>query len=91
MNNRRAKVAATATVLGLGALGGVALETNQGLPAPTAQVSGAESASVVTGASSTAAASAQPVALNETATTRPPIVTRASGGAAPRSFAPVDD
>ena len=33
MNNRRAKLMAGATVLGLGALGGVALGTNPGLPA----------------------------------------------------------
>ena len=33
MTNRRAKIAATATVLGLGALGGVALGTNPGVPA----------------------------------------------------------
>ena len=91
MSIRRAKIAATATVLGLGALGGVALETNQGLPAQVAQAGHASSGAVVTGASSTAAATSQPVALTEGATTRPPIVTRASGGAAPNSFAPVDD
>lgn len=33
MNNRRAKLVAGATVLGLGALGGVAMSTNQGVPA----------------------------------------------------------
>lgn len=91
MNNRRAKIAATATVLGLGALGGVALGTNQGLPAQVAQSGGAGAASVVTGASGTAAVVAtQPVALSESAKTRSPIVTRASGGVAP-GIAPVDD
>jgi hypothetical protein len=90
MSNRRAKIAATATVLGLGALGGVALGTNQGVPTQVAQSGGAGSASVVTGASGTAAVTSQPVALSESTQTRPPIVTRASGGAAP-GVVPVDD
>jgi hypothetical protein len=89
MTNRRAKVAATATVLGLGALGGVALGTNQGLPTQVAQVGGGKSASIVTGASGTGATASQPAALSEGASTRPPIVTRASG--ATGSLAPVDD
>lgn len=84
MSNRRAKAAATATVLGLGALGGVAMATNQGLPAQTV---GATTASVTTSASG--AATSQPATLSEGASTRPPIVTRASGGAG--SLAPVDD
>lgn len=78
-------------MLGLGALGGVALESNQGLPAPTAQAGPGAAAPVLTGASSTAATATQPVALKAGATTRPPIVTRASGGAAPASLAPLDD
>jgi hypothetical protein len=82
MNNRRAKAAATATVLGLGALGGVAMATNQGLPAQ----SGATTASVTTSASGTMA---QPAALSEGASTRAPIVTRSSGCAG--GFVPVDD
>jgi hypothetical protein len=90
MDNRRAKIAATATVLGLGALGGVALGTNQGLPAQVAQSGGGGSVSVVTSASGTAAVTSQPVALSESAKPRPPIVTRASGGAAP-GVAPVDE
>jgi hypothetical protein len=88
MSIRRAKVAAGATVIGLAALGGVAMGTNQGLPA-SSQSAGAESASVVTGASSTATPSAgQPIALREGAESRAPIVTRASGGA---SSTPLDD
>jgi hypothetical protein len=75
MNNRRAKAAATATVLGLGALGGVAMATNQGLPVQTGS---ATTASVTTSASG--AATGQAAAPNEGASTRPPIVTRASGG-----------
>lgn len=77
MTNRRAQIAATATVLGLGALGGVALGTNHGVPAATQGVAG--STSVVTSASGAVAPASQPVALHST-TTRPPIVTRASGG-----------
>ncbi len=88
MNNRRAKAAATATVLGLGALGGVAMATNQGVPAQVAQ-GGATTASVITGASGTGAATSQTVAPSEGASTRPPIVTRASGGGG--SLAPIDD
>ena len=51
MDNRRAKLAAGATVLGLGALGGVALGTNQGIPAATQQAAGGSSAPIVTRAS----------------------------------------
>jgi hypothetical protein len=81
MTNRRAKIAATATVLGLGALGGVALESNHGVPAATQSAAGSGgTASVVTSASGAVASpTSQPVALRN-ATTRPPIVTRASGG-----------
>ena len=88
MNNRRAKLAAGATVLGLGALGGVALGTNQGIPATTQQLAGtAGSAPVVTSASG--AAVSQPIAVRTASETRPPIVTRASGGALPS--AKIDD
>ncbi len=80
MTNRRAKFAATATVLGLGALGGVALGTNHGVPAATQGAVGS-SGSVVTSASGAVASTSQPVAL-PSATTRPPIVTRASGAGA---------
>jgi len=81
MNNRRAKSIAGATILGLGALGGAAMATNQGIPA-SQQL--AANGSVVTSASG--ATAAQPASA--TASTRPPIVTRASGGGAP---AEVDD
>lgn len=81
MNNRRAKLAAGATVLGLGALGGVALGTNHGVPAATQRVAVAPgSAPVVTTASG--AIVNQPVAVRSGASTRPPIVTRASGAGA---------
>jgi hypothetical protein len=87
MNNRRAKLAAGATVLGLGALGGVALGTNPGVPAATQQVAGARgSAPIVTSASGTTATPAtQPIAVRTNPGTRPPIVTRASGGVLPAS------
>ena len=77
MNNRRAKLMASATVLGLGALGGVAMSTNQGIP-PTQQLAANGSSAVVTSASG--AVAAQPVAATNT---RAPIVTRASGGGLP--------
>lgn len=82
MTTRQAKIAATATMLGLGALGGVALGTNPGAPVATQQVGGGGSAtaSVVTGASGASAVPAsQAVALHRS-TPRAPIVTRASGG-----------
>jgi hypothetical protein len=78
MSGKRAKIAATATVLGLGALGGVALESNHGLPAQTAQVRSGSGA-VVTTASGAVAPATQTVVSGEAATTRAPIVTRASG------------
>lgn len=78
MNNRRAKLMASTTVLGLGALGGVAMSTNQGIP-PTQQLAANGSSAVVTSASG--AVAAQPVAA--TTNTRAPIVTRASGGSLP--------
>lgn len=78
MNNRRAKLMAGVTVLGLGALGGAAMSTNQGVPA-TQQLSANGSSAVVTSASG--AVAAQPVVA--TTRTRAPIVTRASGGGLP--------
>lgn len=77
MNNLRAKLMAGATVLGLGALGGIAMGTNQGLP--TARQLAASGSGIVTGASG--AVATQPASA--TASTRPPIVTRASGGGVP--------
>jgi hypothetical protein len=87
MSTRRAKLAAGATVLGLGALGGVALGTNQGVPAAaTQQVAGGSSARIVTSASGAAATPAsQPIAVRTNPGTRPPVVTRASGGGPPES------
>ncbi|HET7122365.1 MAG TPA: hypothetical protein VFI17_14075 [Solirubrobacterales bacterium] len=87
MTNRRAKIAAGATVVGLAALGGAALGSNPDLPAPTGQMaSSGGSAAVVTGASGAAVPTTQTVAVKSEV--RPPIVTRASG--APGA-APVDD
>jgi len=81
-SHERAKLIAGATVVGLGALGGVAMQTNQGIPAT--QLASTQSGAITTSASG--AVTTQPVAA--TASTRPPIVTRASGAAAPVS---VDD
>jgi hypothetical protein len=79
MTNRRAKVAAGATVVGLAALGGVALGSNHG-PSFATQAGSGATASVVTGASGAATAPvAQTVAAHRNA--GEPIVTRASGGA----------
>ncbi len=81
MTNRRAKIAAGATVLGLGALGGAALGTNHGIPAASQRLAAAgRSAPVVTTASG--AIVSQPAAVGAGASTRPPIVTRASGAGA---------
>jgi hypothetical protein len=87
MTNRRAKIAAGATVVGLGALGGFALGTNPGMPAQqVASVNG--SSPVVTSASGAAAAPAtQNASLQEN---RVPIVTRASGGAGGTNFTEED-
>lgn len=92
MNSRasktRARVAAGATVLGLGALGATALGTNPGhLPGgPQAQTG--RSVAVTTAASGTSTAAVAQPAPGETAVRRP-IVTRSSGGGAPA--AEVDD
>lgn len=77
MTNRRAKIAAGATVVGLAALGGAALGSNPGMPVAQQVASGGHAA-VVTSASGATATAAQPVALK--GETRPPVVTRASGG-----------
>jgi hypothetical protein len=83
MTNRRAKIAAGATVLGLGALGGVALGSNHGLPAVTQRVaSGSGAAPVVTTASGAVVPATQPAVAGSEAG-RPPIVTRASGAGVP--------
>jgi hypothetical protein len=95
MKNTRARLAAAATVLGLGALGGVAMETNHGLPAasqPIASTATAGQGPIVTSASGAAAPASQPVALPSATTTRPPIVTGASGSGAGRpGLVEVDD
>ena len=90
MNSKRAKLAAGATVLGLGALGGAALGTNPGLPAAAQQATGGAGAKIVTSASGATTAVSQPVALRTSASARPPIVTRASG-AGPLPGTEVDD
>jgi len=78
MTNRRAKIAAGATVVGLAALGGVALGTNPGMPVSQQVASNGGAPGVVTSASGAATLpSAQNVALHGK---RAPIVTRASGG-----------
>jgi hypothetical protein len=81
MNNRRAKLMAGATVVGLGALGGAAMATNPGIPASGQLAAAGSPGVVVTSASGTAVT--QPAVAGTKANTRPPIVTRASGGAAP--------
>lgn len=87
MTNRRAKIAAGATVVGLAALGGAALGSNPGMPAATPGTASGGSAAVVTSASGATVPTAQTVALKSEA--RPPIVTRASGGGL--GAAPEDD
>jgi hypothetical protein len=78
MTNRRAKIAAGATVVGLAALGGVAMGTNPGMPVTQQVASTNGSSPVVTSASGAATMPATGnAALHQT---RPPIVTRASGG-----------
>jgi hypothetical protein len=83
LNGKRAKITATATVLGLAGLAGVAIESNHGLPVEAA---GVGSNGIVTHASgATTAASSRAGSAGQA-----PIVTRASGGAS-SSLTPVDD
>jgi hypothetical protein len=89
MNSRRAKLAAGATVLGLGALGGAALGSNPGMPV-VQHASGGAGGRIVTSASGTATAVSQPIAGRPGSSARPPIVTRASG-AGPLPGTEVDD
>jgi hypothetical protein len=79
MTNRRAKIAAGATVVGLAALGGAALGSNPGVPSASQQAASGATASVVTSASGATVPASQTVALHRNATTRAPIVTRSSG------------
>jgi hypothetical protein len=82
MNNRRAKLMAGATVLGLGALGGAAMGTNPGgIPTSQQLAASGSPGAVVTSASGSA--TTQPAIAGARASTRAPIVTRASSGAAP--------
>jgi len=84
MTNRRAKIAAGATVVGLAALGGVALGSNPGMPVASQQVASAGGHAVVTRASgATTLATSTTSPTHRTA----PIVTRASGG----GLAPAED
>ncbi len=87
MTNRRAKAYATATVLGLGALGGFALGSNPGTPAVSGQAGSANGATtaIVTSASGATTVVGTEATRATAANTRAPIVTRASGagGAAP--------
>ena len=89
MNSRRAKLAAGATVLGLGALGGAALGTNPGMPAAPAGDGRRWSEG-----SSPAPAAQRPPSVSRSRSdepgARPPIVTRASG-AGPLPGAEADD
>lgn len=80
---RRAKIATGATIVGLGALGGVALGSNHGVPAyQRAATTG--SGSIVTSASgATAVPAGEAIPVSAGSNSRAPIVTRASGGAAP--------
>lgn len=80
MTNRRAKLAAGATVLGLGALGGVALGSNPGVPAVSREAAaGTGATAVVTSASGAGAVPVSQSTAGVPYSTRPPIVTRASG------------
>jgi ferric-dicitrate binding protein FerR (iron transport regulator) len=83
-SDRRAKVAAAATVVGLAALGGAALGSNHGLTAPAATTVAANGrAPIVTSASGSTTATATG---STGAAHHSPIVTRTStvaGGAAP--------
>lgn len=75
--NRRARIAAAATVVGLAGLGGAALGTNHGLTAPVASsVNGR--APIVTSASGSTTTTA---ASSATTAHRAPIVSRTSAAA----------
>lgn len=88
MTNRRAKIAAGATVVGLAALGGTALGTNPGMPAASQQVASSSGSPIVTSASGAVTVPATQNASQHQ--TRPPIVTRASGGGAGTNFTEED-
>ncbi len=88
MTNRKAKIAAGATVVGLAALGGVALGSNPGMPTASQQVASSSGSPIVTSASGAATV---PVTQNAPRhSTRPPIVTRVSGGGSETNFTEED-
>ncbi len=80
MSKRKAKISAAVTVAGLAALGGVALESNHGLPVASPRAGGSTGSTAVVTSASGAVLNGQPGIVREGATTRSPIVTRASGG-----------
>ncbi len=83
-SDRRAKVAAAATVVGLAALGGAALGSNHGLSGPVASVgtTAGGRAPIVTSASGSTTAGTQTAVLGSTTEARHnPIVTRTSAAA----------
>jgi hypothetical protein len=94
MRNRTAKIATVATVLGLGGLGSVALESNQGpaFPSQSSPAAATMARPVVTSASGAATV---PVAGNVAAAVNQPrhrpIVTRSSGGVGSPESAEFDD
>lgn len=87
MTNRRAKIAAGATVVGLAALGGVALGSNPGMPTASQQMASSSGSPIVTSASGAATV---PVTQTAAHSTRPPIVTRVSGGVSGTNFTEED-
>ena len=91
MTNRRSKAYATATVLGLGALGGFALGSNPGTPVVAGQASSANgtTTAVVTTASGATTLVGAEATQATTAGTRAPIVTRTSGASG--GLQPTDD
>jgi hypothetical protein len=95
MRNRTAKLATVATVLGLGGLGSVALESNQGpaFPSQSSPAAAKMARPVVTSASG--AAATVPVAGTVAAAVNQPrhrpIVTRSSGGVGSPESAEFDD
>ncbi|MBS1846457.1 MAG: hypothetical protein JST53_18770 [Actinobacteria bacterium] len=93
--DRRAKVAAAATVVGLATLGGVALGTNHGmtptLGSPVASTGGNGRAPIVTSASGSTTTTAAATTGQAAEGRHNPIVTRTSGGAAGGGGVVADD
>lgn len=93
--DRRAKVAAAATVVGLAALGGVALGTNHGmaptLGSPVASTSGNGRAPIVTSTSGSTTTTAAATTGQAAEGRHNPIVTRTSGGVAGGGAVVADD